>query len=154
VTLYSADMPWAGLSPYHYTADPRSALYAPLELRGLYPAGGPIPFPAPQDVSQAKPFVQEFTNQAWRPGKGFHRRGNINECLPPSPAPDASGRITDHGGFEAAQGARQLLAHRIFARLLRLTGAVDHANLPPNPENDPRVRDQFRAQRWLAQLAV
>jgi hypothetical protein len=156
LTTLSVDLDRPGVAPWLWNPSGLDAAYKYDATRG-YPIGGPIPFPGPalggRPPETGNPFTNsEFSRSGWQavsPAPDMSRL-NLYRPLRPYPAPDPNtGRIVDTAAFLAAQQDRQDLAADIFKRLWKLTGAPD----PDTPGLNPNS-DEFRALRWLAQLAV
>jgi hypothetical protein len=114
-----------------------------LEEDGDFPTGDPIPY----DVTLLN---QGEYGPDGRSSAAPLGRIDLNRPLPPYRRPtDLPGRITNLNQFKLAQEARVQLAKDIYQRLrLVTTGDITEPPLakPTTPE--------FRALRWLAQLAV
>jgi hypothetical protein len=108
-----------------------------------YPTGKPIPY----DVTRLD---QGEYGPDGRSSAAALGRIDLNRPLPPYRLPtDPPGRITNLNQFKLAQEARVQLARDIYQRL-RLVTTGDISEPPTAKPKTP----EFRALRWLAQLAV
>ncbi len=160
VTLLSADLARPGITPWLQPATSAYGLGMTGPTLNAYPnfGGGGLPAAAPTATSpnlgEYGPDYRGFAGTA--PGSPANtqstgKRLNINRFLSNYPAP-VNGIITDMIAYKTAVDDRQQLARDIFDYLRFVTtGARPGAALPAktNPESD-----EFKALRWLAQLAV
>lgn len=144
VTTHSMDLNRPSAAPWLSSGNIPSATYQLSQ-------GGSATFP----TGQAAPIVPgskdgEFGLDS-RGATAILGRLDINRFLPPYPAPDANGTITDMAGFRTAQAARQQLAKDLFDRLRWVTTGARPETAFPDPGKDA---PEYNALRWLAQLAV
>jgi hypothetical protein len=125
-----------GAGPYQYTASG-------------YPKWSSNPTPPNFGVPFAYPIGSEFTTD-WRSNLGQLLRVNLNRPLTDYPAQNGIGIIDLSNAAIQAQyvkavADRNALATDIFEALVRVVGAQKGM-----PQNSP----EYKAARWLAQLAV
>jgi hypothetical protein len=161
VTLWSMDLDRVGVSPY-ITFDPNQPGNYKFDAVG-YPKA-PITAVVPPDPSQATklPATSEYGRGDWRSTLGQKLRVNLNRSLTPYPVPDPQGLGTPsspgdiiwtpakQASCQQAVADRQEFAWDIYNALVRVTGAQD-PNVVAGMVN---TSDEYKAARWLAQLAV
>lgn len=99
------------------------------------------------------PANSDFTGD-WRSNLGTLLRINLNRTLLDYPAPNKVGVIVppSYPAYNAALVARQQFARDLYNALIKVTGAQDPNVIPPAAV--VLTSADYRAARWLAQLAV
>jgi hypothetical protein len=176
ITTLSADLDRPGVAPFVWDpADNPAAPATPTRYQlattspdpgQWFPTGQPIPYPAlALRDGGGVPAGSEFNAPGaaqgnagidWRAVSATLGRLDLGRTFLPYPAPGANSLINTGdpntlAQFTAAQNDRQQAAQQVFNRLRAATGALDPAAAftqfgATSPE--------YRAVRWLAQLAV
>ncbi|MFQ3650709.1 MAG: hypothetical protein SNJ75_10270 [Gemmataceae bacterium] len=146
LTTHSFDLDRPGGAPAIW--DPTAAPYTATATG--FPQGAPLSFPGLGLRNGPVPAHSEFDPATWRSTLPPLRL-NLARQLAAYP-PVANGRFdlsntTVAQAVQQAQSDRQNLARELFERLRIVVGARPVAEASPNP-------DEFRALRWIAQLAV
>jgi hypothetical protein len=131
----------------------------PYQYTGSYPkvTAFPYPFPAPTyGTPNTYPATSEFTAD-WRSNLGTRLRLNLNRTLTEYPPQNAAGIIDTTNAAVVAQynqavADRVAFARAIYRSFIRITGAQD-PNVPALAGMAP-TSPEYKAARWLAQLAV
>src|SRR5579871_3295957 len=143
VTTHSFDYDRPGAIPWARPIPGTYALTGDEDEGNGFPTGDAIPY----DVTQLN---QGEYGPDGRSSAAPLGRIDLNRALPPYRLPnDPPGRITNLSQFKLAQEARIQLAKDIYQRL-RLVTTGDISEPPLAKPNTA----EFRALRWLAQLAV
>jgi hypothetical protein len=120
----------------------------------IYPDGTAYPvakkFTPPDPATTAKlPDKSEYSSD-WRSRLGEKLRVNLNRPLKSFPTvKNANGYIINMADYNQALADRRNFARDIYNALVRVTGAQD-----PNVVMMVKTSDEYKASRWLAQLAV
>jgi hypothetical protein len=153
VTLWSMHWDRVCASPY-IPFDPLQPGHYQLPNAATYPTMVQAQYAAP-DASKATPLpaTSEYGRGDWRSTLGQKLRVNLNRSLATYPAPDQGDFISTAANQVKCQQAvadRQEFAWDIYNALVRVTGAQD-PNVVAGMVN---TSDEYKAARWLAQLAV
>jgi hypothetical protein len=166
-TLRSMDLDRPGLLAYNWkdlARDPK----LPSDYRFNPPNNPATPYPVssgatfPPTPATGIPPAGEFAtsgvasnlyNKAVATGGIDQLRVLLNRNLTPYPTYDATGLITNLVQYQRAVSDRQNMALELYNMLVKLTGARD-PRLVAGMDQLKDVTLEFRAARWLAQLAL